>query len=510
MTWKRYAEYMFVLQPLVIFEKKNKVLIGKCIKTTSLYLTFWMMGLTSSLIGTSFVHLEKLFGVTSNEISIILVIFSVGYLVGAILCAFIYDRGVPEFYFVAFNLLSSFSTLVSGAMENIFVFGAAIAVQGCGMGFDDAAGQSYCVNLWLNHRLQRPFLQAAHALWSLGGVLSPIVIKIFLCEFQHDQIVESLEIQRKTVECNKFNSSTLSTVDDINCNNSQFHNSNVTEVCAGDELEYSRYAFYTIGSIIFAANIPFLIISIEKCLTRNSTGMTIAIDYNRNITIDDITVNEAEIKKSLKHSEVDTSNIKFSGNFELLNRTSKIIYLCLLFIMAMLNMYIEILPINFLVSFAVKHLKWSVMDSSLLLSCFFTAHFVGRILAVLTSACIRPIKMISANIVLTAIGCTSLLLSNTSPLIVWAAVTVAGLGVSNTFPSTVLWVSETVPVSGRISSIMIAGASVGTISSPYFVSLLTVNYGTFSFIYVLISAALAHVVVFIFLYLFITKIARRL
>jgi len=45
-----------------------------------------------------------------------------------------------------------------------------------------AGGQSYCVGLWTGHRYKEPTLQAAHAMWSLGAAIGPIIIGRFLVE----------------------------------------------------------------------------------------------------------------------------------------------------------------------------------------------------------------------------------------------------------------------------------------------------------------------------------------
>jgi len=43
-------------------------------------------------------------------------------------------------------------------------------------------GQSYCVGLWTGHRRRDPILQAVHAIWSLGGTISPFIVARFLIE----------------------------------------------------------------------------------------------------------------------------------------------------------------------------------------------------------------------------------------------------------------------------------------------------------------------------------------
>jgi len=50
-------------------------------------------------------------------------------------------------------------------------------------------GQSYCVGLWIGHRYKEPFLQAAHASWSLGATIGPFIIGPFLVELTQTNTV---------------------------------------------------------------------------------------------------------------------------------------------------------------------------------------------------------------------------------------------------------------------------------------------------------------------------------
>jgi len=43
-------------------------------------------------------------------------------------------------------------------------------------------GQSYCVGMWIGHRYKEPILQGAHAVWSLGATIGPLIIGQFLVD----------------------------------------------------------------------------------------------------------------------------------------------------------------------------------------------------------------------------------------------------------------------------------------------------------------------------------------
>ena len=55
-----------------------------------------------------------------------------------------------------------------------------------------AGGQSSCVRLWIGHRYKEPFLQAAHASWSLGATIGPFIIGPYLVELPETNAVKDV------------------------------------------------------------------------------------------------------------------------------------------------------------------------------------------------------------------------------------------------------------------------------------------------------------------------------
>lgn len=71
-------------------------------------------------------------------VSISVVASGAGYLTGAVLCAFVFDRANPEVLFAAFNLMGVASSVVAAYSQNIVVFIAAMVTHELSFGFDDA------------------------------------------------------------------------------------------------------------------------------------------------------------------------------------------------------------------------------------------------------------------------------------------------------------------------------------------------------------------------------------
>ena len=95
--------------------------------------------MSSVLIGTSFVHLEHLFAVSTESVSYSLVLYSVGYLLGALVCGLLYDRlPAPEVSFVLSNVIASVATVVAAVVGSFVLFTSCMALQGAAFGYNDA------------------------------------------------------------------------------------------------------------------------------------------------------------------------------------------------------------------------------------------------------------------------------------------------------------------------------------------------------------------------------------
>ena len=98
-------------------------------------------GLSSPTLGTSYVHLEKIFHVDAQTVSMAVVISSGGYMAGAIICALVYDWIMPEISFTVVNTLEAVFAFVAFAASyssNFTVFEVAMFFQELAFGFDNA------------------------------------------------------------------------------------------------------------------------------------------------------------------------------------------------------------------------------------------------------------------------------------------------------------------------------------------------------------------------------------
>jgi len=184
------------------------------------------------------------------------------------------------------------------------------------------------------------------------------------------------------------------------------------------------------------------------------------------------------------------------------------VFLSLLFLFYHIYAYVELTPIAYFPTFAIKFLHWPVKDASRLMSVFFGTNCAGRFLAIPLSFILRPRTMIIINLILTTIAYFILLPVQSLSKLLWASAALSGIGMATTFGSTVLWTAESVAISGRVASIVVAGLSLGSVVQPQIVGRLfevPAVGGPMSMVYVLITAVLLHIVLFACMLVFVAR-----
>jgi len=153
-------------------------------------------------------------------------------------------------------------------------------------------------------------------------------------------------------------------------------------------------------------------------------------------------------------------------------------------------------------------MQWPVNDASLLMSLFFGAHSAGRFLGVPLSFVLKPRTMNIINLLSIVVAYVMLLPVKSLPELLWAAAALSGIGMATTVATTVLWAAESMTISGRVSSVVVASLSCARIIQPQVVGRLfdePAVGGPMSMVYVLVTAALALCAVFICTLVFVAR-----
>jgi FHS family Na+ dependent glucose MFS transporter 1 len=101
-----------------------------------------------------------------------------------------------------------------------------------------------------------------------------------------------------------------------------------------------------------------------------------------------------------------------------------------------------------------------------LLSSFWAAFTIGRVLAIGIATRVRPKWMLTIDL-LGALGCTTVLLIVPSPTGLWLGTLGLGLSLASVFPAALALAGEHLPLNGAVTSRIFVGASVGTITMPW-------------------------------------------
>jgi len=181
-------------------------------------------------------------------------------------------------------------------------------------------------------------------------------------------------------------------------------------------------------------------------------------------------------------------------------------FIIMIFLFYHIYLWVEMILIAFLTTFSVKYLNFPVHNASLLISIFFGFHFVGRLLGIPLSTFFRPRTMVIVNLSMTVTAYLLLLaFVNVWPAIVWPSAALAGLSMATTFATGVLWIADRIPVTGRVSSVLLVGSASGGVIGPLFVGVMFDSSTPMWFVYALVAASLCHTVLFIGMMAFVGR-----
>jgi len=91
------------------------------------------------LVGTTLVHMQRLFDCDTATISWTFTMASLGYLLGAVTCGFIFDRFNHELMLLVASCIEGAGAIVAPFFTSLPLFIAALFIQASSEGFIDAS-----------------------------------------------------------------------------------------------------------------------------------------------------------------------------------------------------------------------------------------------------------------------------------------------------------------------------------------------------------------------------------
>ena len=209
---------------------------------------------------------------------------------------------------------------------------------------------------------------------------------------------------------------------------------------------------------------------------------------------------DRRIKKQPVQTE-ENKDTKIQRNS--LEKGHKIVFVALVFCLLFSYTSTEINYSVFLSVFLVQSHHYTPQDAAITLSVYFTAFVVGRAIGIYIIKKIKPKTLLAGGIALTVISNVVLYFSHSHAVLIWVTISVAALGMSTQYATIVSWTTEYINFSGWAGTAILLSGATGYLIGPFLFGALFNVFGISSFMYILSSAIVLQIVLFVVLYAFV-------
>ncbi|KAK3588134.1 hypothetical protein CHS0354_012191 [Potamilus streckersoni] len=414
--------------------KTDQTFRRKFILTVWTFAAFIGFGLISGQGGPSFPDLQLIVNEDLATASWLNIACSVGFIAGSLIWGVICDR----FDRVLILFFATFGTAITnGAVPWCSTFTLMIFMKvlscffPCGI---EIAGSTLILTMWESEGAF--YNQAIHFAFALGGIISPQIIAPFLAQPTFDSLKDTLNVSNsnKTDNISYFLSRNVSFNDDC-CNGTT--SDSISSF--NGQVTYVHHGYLITSSLSLLCSVPLLVSF-----------------FRPNDKID-------KLKKDTI-SPVDA----LAENLPLKLKIPTIIFLCLI-----LNSYVgvEATYASYLMTFCIRHMKWTKADGSIASSLYWLGFCVGRFLGIFLARFLQSCTLLFTFCILIILSFLGLLLGSLFYMqtLVWVFIAVVGFAFSPVFPSVFSWTEERFfPVSGRIASLLMLSSSLGAATVPIY------------------------------------------
>ncbi|CAG2247592.1 NAGLT1 [Mytilus edulis] len=439
-----------------------------------------------SQLGPSLLDLEKLTDSTLEEASWFVTATFIGYLCGSVISGGLFGRmNANRIILIGLFMLASTSaaipfSVIYEVMVLMHIF------KGIGGGLLDAAGHSVFILKFREEESARSYMQTLHFIYAVGGILSPIATSPFLLPTPSNENNET-QWQSTTKSYDAmFSNAGMSGILTTNSNGLNFtnttindstaYNDNKSEIGGQESILYQAYLIST--GLCLTAAIPFL------CLCWQS---------------------RSEYRMDTKNPDgMEYRHRKLPLPFKLL-----ILVLMSLFIGV--DNGLEDTYFGFFTAFTVNQFQWTKQTGSYLVSVYWAAYAFGRFTAIFIAKHFKPSTLLRVYINIVLAGTIGIFLSTKFgfPTGIWIFSPVVGFSISVFFPSILLWTEEDfVPVTGKVASLLMFSASLGSMINPIMIGYLMDNLSPKWFIYITLGQTIV-LLVLVWTITFVSRQAKK-
>ena len=357
-----------------------------------------------------------------------------------------------------------------------------------------------------------PCMQFLHAAFAFGAFIAPLIAKPFIQDIDD---FEENNYNTSLVSCNNLTSpcNNQSTVECVcsdvvttACNETSsgdveiYYNmssNNSCSVFAKQENEEVTLRFgwaYWISAIFMVIPLlAFVYYAVKYDFTSlfRVTVWTQETEEGLIIEVDQETADEGGVENS-DDDEYSSSNKMFTP------RTYKYPAFIILFFFMMCYVGSEVSYGSLLFTYAVEgRLNFDKQTAANVTAVFWGFFAFTRLFSVILALFkVRASIMISMNLSGSLIAILILVILPHNHIAIWIASAVLGASFASVYPTTMTWMSEHLPVSGKATAVLVAGGNLGDIFVPSAIAALIGNVNTDLFVYcIFVLVVLSAVVV---------------
>ncbi|XP_011403951.1 PREDICTED: sodium-dependent glucose transporter 1A-like [Amphimedon queenslandica] len=473
-------------------QKISKTLIKDCIgslrrnwRRSDIWVSIWcalsFIGLGTGLVIVSptMLDIAAYMGVSLSEIAAMLLVRSVGSVVGSVSSGIIFDKFHKVSLWMLIFCISSAAilTVILPLSRQLPFFGVAMFIQGGLLSSLDTGVHAFLIRLWKN-KDSGPIFQLIHFTFAVGAFIAPLIARPFISSISQDT--------NSNDTCgDDTNITDFTCTGGTNCSSSQptrslFHS--VSSDCVPSDYSTSFIYAYWVASIPLLLSLPPLIVFAVKwqCCCRKKR--------------EDSKEEEKSVDDNQPKTYPDTM-------------LYKTVLMILLFILILLYVAAEVAYGTYIFAFAVKgDLQFSKEKATILSSLFWGTFAFFRCFTIILSLCkLSPSLLLAGNLTGSLIASLIVTIFHSNELAVWIGSGVMGASYASLYPNIVVFLTRHGPASGKTSSILAAGATIGDTALPVVVGVLIDKVGPVSLCYFTLADVASCCCVFIALFIITHK-----
>ncbi|KAK7099335.1 sodium-dependent glucose transporter 1-like [Littorina saxatilis] len=441
------------------------------------------------MIGPAFLDLQLITNTDVQQASALFTSLSAGNMAGSLLVGLLYDLFHPSLLLIGGMLMMAVTSAVTPFCSLIGVMVVVCFLTATFTQIVGTAATAEEVKTW-GAKASETALQAISCAYAVGAVVAPLIVEPFLVPINEAAGFSAVNysVLDPRIQFAGSSGSSDSFLDpraqDVGI--ASFYSNETSSEPSAPKTRI-HFAFSIIPALSFLASIPLLV---EFITTRQAA---------RN-DVDGSGRDETLTEKEHRGSRNDYHNGR--PNLPRAAYMGTLLWVCVF--NAVFCAVAMTFP-YFLPTFVVLKLGWSKSRGALVTSAFWLAFAGSRFACVFLVRIFRPAQILVSCFSLMVPSFVAFLLASLWQLdwLVWLSSVTAGVATSAVVPSGFSWVNdELMPVTGRVTSVVILAANVGPLLNPMVVGHMMENSGAICLAYALAGEATLCALIFLLLLLF--------